>query len=443
MRSFLTNTLKALRDCSSGNAMLMTALGMPVLIGATGYGVDTAQWYMWQRELQHAVDQAAIGGAWALVNSPTADYAARARQEYLGNQSTFTANYDSADGPTVKLANYNNGTNNSVLVTATVTRKLPFTGFLLNNPVTVTARAQAAFTSGAEYHACLYALSTEKKTTFDVGGSATVIANCGIGAMSCSGNVSGEKPAIVIDGSAKVETTSIATCGTASVPPANVSALKTGIDPSAMEDEYSETPIPQPDASTPKRTYECSTGKDKVATPLPGIYKDGITAKCQTTFAPGIYFIDGGTLDLSTNDPVVGLNVMFILRKGATLKLGGEGGTGNVTLTPMQEADFIGTPYAANSGLLAQKLILEDKTGVTGQVDHKINGNSDMRLEGVLYLPNGNVTINGTSDSVSDLCFQISAWTLTVKGNAYLKTLCDYDESTTIGTEATGVRLIA
>ncbi len=50
----------------SGNAVLLTALGMPVLIGAAGYAMDMAQMYAWQRELQHSVDQAALAGAWAL-----------------------------------------------------------------------------------------------------------------------------------------------------------------------------------------------------------------------------------------------------------------------------------------------------------------------------------------------------------------------------------------
>lgn len=446
MLRFLQRKLAELCGCKSGNAVLMTALGIPVLIGASGFGVDTAQWYMWQRELQHSVDQAAIGGAWALVNDPDADYVTRAQQEYYGNQGKFTADHDRADGPTIELANYDSGVDNSVLVSSSVTRELPFTGLLLNRTVTVVARAQAAFEAGGTYHACLFALSDEKETTFSVGGNATVIANCGLGALSCSGKEDGEAPALVIDGSAKVETTAITTCGTAVVPDANKAALTEGVG--SLEDKYAETPIPQPDASTADRTkaqnkYCTGNGSKAVANLQPGIYTGGYTAKCKTTFASGVYFIDGGTLDLSTNDPVVGINVLFVLRKGATIKLGGMGGTGSLTLTPMEEANFVGSPYAANSDLLAQKLFIEDKTGVTDTVKHQINGNSSLKLEGILYLPNGDVQINGGSDSVSDLCFQISAWTLDVRGNAYLKTLCDYDESTEIGGGNPGVRLIA
>ena len=57
MRDFLRKKLTGLAACTSGNATMMTAFGLPALLGAAGYGVDTAQMYMWHRELQHSVDQ--------------------------------------------------------------------------------------------------------------------------------------------------------------------------------------------------------------------------------------------------------------------------------------------------------------------------------------------------------------------------------------------------
>ena len=53
--------LKRLRRNESGNALMLTAAAIPALVGAAGYGVDTAQWYMIQRELQHAADQGLLG----------------------------------------------------------------------------------------------------------------------------------------------------------------------------------------------------------------------------------------------------------------------------------------------------------------------------------------------------------------------------------------------
>ena len=48
--------LGKLRKSTSGHATLLTAFGMPMLIGTAGLGVDLSQWYMWKRELQFAVD---------------------------------------------------------------------------------------------------------------------------------------------------------------------------------------------------------------------------------------------------------------------------------------------------------------------------------------------------------------------------------------------------
>lgn len=432
MRSFAT-TFHRLRRCKSGNTVLMVALGLPALLGATGYGVDTAQWYMWQRELQHSVDQAAIGGAWALAyDKDSTTYQTRAEQEFYANQDQ-TAGFDST--PDIRLASYQGGANNSVLVVARATRQLPFSGMLLNRPVTVVARAQAAFEAGSQYNACLITLK-EDGTTFEIGGNADVVANCGLGALSC------DDDAIVIDGSATVETTSIATCGTASVPPANEAAVHENV--TGLSDAYADIPIPQPTGSTPTQTYACTgKGNKKSANLLPGKYVNGITVKCATTFTPGIYYIDGGTLDLTTNDPVVGTNVLFVLRKGATLKLGGEGGTGSVNLTPMAVSNFDGTPYEDDADRLSQMLVIEDKTGVTLPVEHRINGNTNLLMQGVLYLPNGAVKINGDSGTNTDLCFQISAYTLNILGSAYLKTLCEYDASTALGSGTPGVRLVA
>ena len=101
---------KSLRSDISGNATILVAMGMPALIGGTGLAVDTAQWYMWKRELQYAVDQAAIAGAWARTESSTQNtYQTRATQEYNANLSMID-DFDAA--PTVGLDNYAGGSNN-------------------------------------------------------------------------------------------------------------------------------------------------------------------------------------------------------------------------------------------------------------------------------------------------------------------------------------------
>src|SRR5688500_10216543 len=217
MRSFLRKKLAGLTGCTSGNATVLVGLGLPVLLGAAGYAVEMAQIYAWKRELQHSVDQAAIAGAWALAyDKNTTTYTTRAQQEFDANQA-MTKAFADADA-TVQLGNYGSSNNNSVIVSARATKRLPFSGYLLDRSLTVFATAQATYAAGGQYKACLMALKEEATPTFTVGGSAIVNASCGLGALSC------EEGAIKIDvddadpTKKGVTTDSIVTCGTADVP---------------------------------------------------------------------------------------------------------------------------------------------------------------------------------------------------------------------------------
>ena len=116
MLSSIRHTFDRLKRHTGGNAILLVALGMPVLIGTSGLAVDSAQYYMWKRDLQFAVDSAALAGAWARTSTATqSTYQARALQEYNANVQT-TGDFDT--GPTTTLANYNGGSANAVKVVA-------------------------------------------------------------------------------------------------------------------------------------------------------------------------------------------------------------------------------------------------------------------------------------------------------------------------------------
>ncbi len=322
--------LRSLKKNTSGNAMLFMALGMPVLIASAGLAVDFSQWYLWKRELQLATDQAAMAAAWARTDSNTeSTYQTRGSQDYYANLA-ITSGFASA--PHFALANYANGTDNSVIVTATASKSLPFSSFIIGHSTTIQAYSQASFAAGANYSACLIATGSSG-TTLSVGGNANVTAHCGMAALSCSND------AVVIDGSATVVTDSIATCGTASVPSANEDVVSENV--SGLSDPYDGLDPPTNDAA---QTYSCDGhGVHAQASPVAGTYH-GLVVSCTTNFGPGVYVIDGGTLDLTGNYPVSGTNVMFVLKNGAQLKLGGSGNNNTLTLTPMVSSQFTAPP---------------------------------------------------------------------------------------------------
>ena len=62
-RGSLIRLIKALPRNDRGNVPMLTAIGLPALVGAAGFAVERAQWYLSGRELQIAVDATALSGA--------------------------------------------------------------------------------------------------------------------------------------------------------------------------------------------------------------------------------------------------------------------------------------------------------------------------------------------------------------------------------------------
>lgn len=417
-----------IRSNLSGNATMLVALSLPALIGGAGYAVDTAQWYMWKRELQHSVDQAAYAGALALAHDDSKSYfETRAKQEYetnLDKVRTF------ASTPSISIANYAAGVDNSVIVSATATKSLPFSSFLTGSAATIRATAQASFAPGGTYQACLVALA-ENGTSLDIGGNATVSAKCGLAALSCSDD------AVVIDDSATVDTDSIVTCGKATVPDGIEDVVTEGA--TGLTDIYADLDPPTDDRP---RTYNCGgKGANKQASLQGGTYPS-IIVSCTTVLNPGIYVIDGGLLDLSANYNVTGLGVVFILKNGARLKLGGNGNSNRISLTPPSSSFYEGTIYAEDANRLGDILIFEDRNSTPPEPGHQLNGNSNSLIEGLMYFPNGTLTINGTAN-VTAQCLQISAYKIKVLGNAKLETLCPPEDTLSVGNSVASVRMVA
>ena len=61
--------LRALWSDTKGNALILTAMALPVMIGAAGLGVHTMQLAHVKRELQREADSAAMAGAYSLYQS--------------------------------------------------------------------------------------------------------------------------------------------------------------------------------------------------------------------------------------------------------------------------------------------------------------------------------------------------------------------------------------
>jgi len=270
----ISRFFKRLRRSTSGNALVIVAAGVPALIGGAGFAVDMSQWYMWKSELQYAVDQAAIAGAYARTSTETeAAYATRAQQEYTANLST-TADFAVAT-PTVTLQNWATGVGNSVVVTASATRALPFSSFLTGSATTVRVSSQAAFERGQTYTSCLIAVDDDASGAITIGGSAQFIAGCGIAALSNAAE------AITVNGSPTIDAGYLIAAGGID------DWFKTNTDDTVLEnqdglvDPFKD--LTPPTNNTP-RSATCPKGKTTTTPDTTTYVADKIVTRTQITY---------------------------------------------------------------------------------------------------------------------------------------------------------------
>lgn len=255
MLSSIRRTIARLKTNTSGNATLLVALGMPALLGSSGLAVDVAQWYMWQREIQFAADQAALAGAWAKSSTASAStYQTRARQEFAAN---IAATSGSTSTPAVSLGNYNGGTNNAVIVTASATKTLPFTSFLTGRSATVSVRSKATFSMSSSYNACILSTNPVDNRSAIFGNAITGGSNCGVGALSTG------TQAIVETGNSEVQLGDIVSAGGIEDTFSNNGTIHEYV--SGLSDPYATLAQPS-SAGQPSRTYSCPTASSGTTT---------------------------------------------------------------------------------------------------------------------------------------------------------------------------------
>lgn len=444
---------------SRGNATMLVAFAMPMIIGGGGMAIDFGQYYLWKRELQYANDQAAIAAAWEMVEHPSSGkMSERALYAFRTNEQV-TDSFNTE--PTVHLANYLGGVGNSVIVESSATKRMPFSGFFTGRATTVKVSSQAMFAEGATYSSCLVATEEEDGGTIIIGGNAVFTAQCGIMAVSNSSKTCTEydtagvctswtgEDAIDDNGNSyEIKAGTMVTAGTVSdtlqeKAEANGDTVIEGQD--GLSDPYADAEIPD-DSNAPQGIYYCkATGKLKdsynalndgkeptdadyvqLGTAYPGIYEGGITIGCDTTFKSGVYFLEGGSLIINGNNAVTSEGgVMFVLKDGATFSINGGA---DINLSGMSEEELKAIGYTSDeASVLSRMMIFEDPDGPeTG--GNKLNGNDNTFLNGAIYTPNSTLSLQGTAD-VANACLLMVADKVVLTGTLNMTSWCDDDEA--------------
>lgn len=399
--------IKRLRRENRGTVLAIGAAGVFALVGGAGLGVDTLQWYLWNRQLQQAVDSSALAGAHAL--SQNAPYATAATADLNLNADTALV-VERLVNPPSSGAYAGNST--AVEVVATTSRALPFSSLFLTAAPVIRARAVATSISEGEH--CVIALSNTG-VGVNVGGSANVELGCGVAANSEGSS------AVYLEGSSYINAAPLSTVG-------GIQAGTSNYPSGAVLQPYGapqQDPMLGRNLQVPTSPSTCTASNfeappNRTTSIVPGRYCNGLALKGTVNMAPGVYIVDRGSFDVASGAVVTGPGVTIVLTGSDSSNIAVATIAGGATLE-MRAPTAFEDPYWKNV------LFFQDPRA-TSQLS-EIAGGSSLDFEGIVYMPKGNLRFAGNSGQHSD-CLLIVANRITFTGTTSLDNSCpsDYDD---------------
>lgn len=375
-----------------GAILVLFALILPVLLAMGALFIDIGNSYQTRRYMQSAADAAAVAGAFELKRGNGAgqiDASSKAA-------SAINSFADAANGTKV-VVNWPPKTNNIFSTNAAfveVTISKPSQTFFARlfgiDFVNIAVSAIAGLTSSGN---CVIALDPNAHHAMTLQSDNSINASCGVAVNSTASDA-------LYNSSSKVTATAFTVVGGA-------------------VGEFS--PMPQTGASV---TPDPFAGLSKPAAPgnsngssgssfSPGLYH-GINATGDTvTFAPGLYFIDGGGLSISSASTVTGVGVTFFLTC--------DGSHGYAPLN-IQSPNSM-TLSAPTSGATQGILFWGDSSCGTSSSLNQIHSGDSGALTGAIYFPNQKILLHSGNQ-----------WTIngpiignTVEANSMGSTAVKYD----------------
>jgi hypothetical protein len=257
-------------------------------------------------------------------------------------------------------------------------RSVPFTSFFTGSSMDIEASATAAAVPNGNY--CVVSLENTAATGITFSGNALVNLGCGVATNSTGSS------AISFNGGPRVTASPVAARG--GVPAASNFLGNTTVIPNAPAQADPFAHIPNPDIST----MNCVDADTNGSTLAPGCYNGLDFKKGPITLSPGTYYVNGGELNFGSQADVTGDGVTFVLTSKNAVS-----NPGSIASLKMNGgADVRLTAPAAGSGQPYPGLIIFQDRRAPDDSPH-INGGSNARFDGAIYLPSQDVTFNGNS----------------------------------------------
>ncbi|TVR95213.1 MAG: hypothetical protein EA406_14500 [Rhodospirillales bacterium] len=410
--------LRQLRGNDSGGVAVLMALGLPVLAGFSGLGLDVSTWYLERRSLQSVVDSAALAAAYALSVGGDAGAQQQAADDSLGRNTFALGPGDSFQVLSPPQSGKFIGNPKAVEVRLSRPAQLYFTRmFVGDDGVTVSARAVGAEIVGDDVIGkdlgdhCVLALDETMDGAAEFAGTANADLNCGVASNSNSDR------SIHVRGTAKLTADpaqavgDIRVDGAATLTTANPLAPFSPpiVDPFGPDRRNLQVPAFSSCQAWPSFSGEGPFTVD------PGVYcGDLLLEKKNVTFNPGTYVLDGGSIEVKAHSNISGTGVTFVLTGAAPQDVG------TVTFTSQSTIDLAAPTTGEWSGVL----IYQDRkaTGVESGslIENKMLGGSTTLLKGAIYAPTRGVRFTGGNKGGSD-CLLLVARKITFTGNAVIE----------------------
>lgn len=385
------------------NVAMMFALGMPMLVGAAAFTVETSYDYWKHTNLQAIADAAAYAGALeSRSGASESDIEAAAIKAATENGWLEDGNTIEVNTPPTSGAH-----TSDQAVEVKITENVPrfFTAVFNSTPLIAKARSVAVFEDDSD--ACILALNkTEAQAVYVSGSGAVTLDGCDV-----ASNSNAKDDSMYVWGSSTLSADCIRASGgikhkgnitvtDCSGPVSNAPRLP---------DPFKDLEAPEPGLS---RTIPKVNGNETPPPLEPGHYSNGMDLKGNVTLKPGTYYVSGGDFLVNGGANVTGSGVTIYLAEGSNADV-----RGNATVTlsaPTGEND-------PNRGIL----FFGDRDD---DGENKFNGNASMHLTGNLYFPTQKVVYQG-SYSGNDGCTFIVADIVEITGATKLGVKCPSDDT--------------
>jgi hypothetical protein len=351
------------RKNEAGQALVFAAVGLVVLMGFAGLGIDMGMLRYQKRLQQTAADAGALAGANNLAFPASGGVTTGARGATAGNgftdgtnNVTVTVNNPPASGPHSGKAQY-------VEVLVTAVQPTYFMKILGINSETLTARAVATNLSGVNSD-CFYLLgpASDAGSGLNINGGG----NGGISASTCgivdSGNFASGNSANWF-----ANTGSFAVAGSNTGGKGNVTCTSGQSPCPAYGVPAGGNPLAYltPPAVGAPANWKNGDG--------PGTYS-GMSfgnGNANVTLTPGVYVISGGSFSCKGNQTITGTGVMFYLTNGAVWDCSG---TPSVNLTAPSTSNCGACPSQYDGILIYQDPNDKNANTMGGTTTYSLNG---------------------------------------------------------------------